>query len=91
MLDGEKDATRHGGGKSGDLEHAGTHATYLEKEEVANLSEEHRQYLFARHGTLELDPVPLMTDADPYNWPQWKVSISLARSLIYVLKKNRKS
>lgn len=40
---------------------------------VAALSEEHRQYLLARHGTLDLDPIPDMTDADPYNWSQGKV------------------
>jgi hypothetical protein len=57
-----------------DLEQTATHATYLEPAELAHLSEEHRQYLLAKHGTFELDPVPLMTDADPYNWPSWKVS-----------------
>lgn len=56
-----------------DLEHQATHATYYNKSEITNLSEEHRQYLLARHGTLELDPVPSMHDADPYNWPSWKV------------------
>lgn len=46
------------------------------KDEVAALSEEHRQYLLARHGTLDLDPIPDMTDADPYNWSQTKVGHS---------------
>jgi hypothetical protein len=41
-----------------DLEHAKTHATYIGKEELSPLSEEHRQYLLSRHGTLDLDPVP---------------------------------
>jgi len=50
-----------------------THATYIEREEVAMLSTEHRSYLLRRHGTLELDPVPGHGDADPYNWPNWKV------------------
>ena len=50
-----------------------THATYIEQEEVAMLSAEHRSYLLRRHGTLELDPVPGHGDADPYNWPYWKV------------------
>lgn len=50
-----------------------THATYIEREEVAMLSAEHRSYLLRRHGTLELDPVPGHGDADPYNWPTWKV------------------
>lgn len=56
---------------------------YLEKAEeypaaapdfaVANLSPAHREYLLERHGTLELDPIPSASDADPYNWPTWKV------------------
>ncbi|KAF5848551.1 hypothetical protein GGP41_005921 [Bipolaris sorokiniana] len=55
---------------SEDLEHAATHGTYLGKEEASHLSEEHRQYLLQRHGTLDLDPLPTMGAADPYNWPQ---------------------
>jgi hypothetical protein len=51
-----------------------THATFYEKDEIAKLSPEHRDYLMQRHGTLELDPVPAFGDADPYNWPAWKVS-----------------
>jgi hypothetical protein len=47
-----------------------THAAYIERDEVALLSEDHRNYPFRRHGTLELDPVPGHGDADPYNWPQ---------------------
>lgn len=39
------------------------------------LSEEHRQYLLRRHGTLDISPIPSMNDADPFNWPMWKVSI----------------
>jgi hypothetical protein len=45
---------------------------YIE-DRVAHLSEEHRQYLLAKHGTLDLEPIPDMTDADPYNWPRWRV------------------
>lgn len=41
---------------------------------VNALSPEHRKYLLRVHGTLELDPIPAMDDADPYNWPLWKVS-----------------
>lgn len=37
------------------------------------LSQTHQDYLIQRHGTLELDPIPSMSDADPYNWPTWKV------------------
>lgn len=38
------------------------------------LSPEHREYLLARHGTLDLDPIPSMDPADPLNWPSWKVA-----------------
>lgn len=37
---------------------------------AGSLSKEHREYLLASHGTLELDPMPDMNDADPYNWPK---------------------
>jgi hypothetical protein len=33
-----------------------THATYIEREEVAMLSAEHRSYLLRRHGTLNWIP-----------------------------------
>lgn len=65
-----------------DLEHTATHGTYLDKDEASVLSDEHRQYLLARHGILELDPLPTMGTADPYNWPTWKV-----RSQIHNLRK----
>ncbi|TGO08131.1 hypothetical protein BTUL_0224g00040 [Botrytis tulipae] len=51
------------------IDHAATHATYIEANE---LSEEHRQYLLARHGTLDLDPLPGPSEADPYNWTNSK-------------------
>lgn len=47
--------------------------TYIAPYEVEDLSEEHRQYLQQKHSTLELDPVPDMSDADPYNWSTAKV------------------
>ncbi|OGM48086.1 MFS multidrug transporter [Aspergillus bombycis] len=37
-----------------------------------SLSPSHREYLFKRHGTLDLEPMPSASDADPYNWPTWK-------------------
>lgn len=37
------------------------------------ISKAHQDYLMERHGTLELDPLPSMDPADPYNWPAWKV------------------
>ncbi|RLL93220.1 hypothetical protein CFD26_101575 [Aspergillus turcosus] len=39
---------------------------------AGELSEPHRAYLLQRHGTLDLDPLPSMDPADPYNWPLWK-------------------
>jgi hypothetical protein len=59
-----------------DLQNSQTHATYIEKGELGLLSVEHRDYLLGRHGTLELDPVPAFGDADPYNWANWKVTIT---------------
>ncbi|KAE8378666.1 major facilitator superfamily domain-containing protein [Aspergillus bertholletiae] len=41
------------------------------------LSDQHRDYLLQRHGTLDLDPIPSMDPADPYNWPSWKKVINL--------------
>ncbi|KAL4913292.1 major facilitator superfamily domain-containing protein [Aspergillus aurantiobrunneus] len=39
---------------------------------ASRLSQAHREYLLQRHGTLDLDPVPSASHADPYNWPVWK-------------------
>lgn len=50
-------------------------------EEADALSQEHRDYLLKRHGTIELDPIPDMADADPYNWSTWKVLFFLSLSL----------
>lgn len=36
-----------------------------------NISSFHREYLLKRHGTLDLDPIPCPSSADPYNWPTW--------------------
>ena len=57
-----------------DVEHLQNAATFLEGNAISGLSQEHQQYLLQRHGTLELDPIPGMGDADPYNWPLWKMS-----------------
>jgi hypothetical protein len=65
--------------ESESVEKLGQAKTHIEREEVAMLSVEHRSYLLRRHGTLELDPVPGHGDADPYNWPTWKV--------VYILSK----
>lgn len=54
--------------------------SHLEKTTTAlDISKEHEEYLLARHGTLELDPLPSMDPLDPLNWPNWKV-ISHAHS-----------
>jgi hypothetical protein len=42
------------------------------------LSPDLRNYLLRRHGIVDLDPIPTANDADPYNWPAWKVSVSLS-------------
>ncbi|KAJ6093365.1 Major facilitator superfamily domain general substrate transporter [Penicillium sp. IBT 16267x] len=55
---------------------AGQAATY-EESVAARLPKAHRDYLLARHGTLELDPIPSMGSADPYNWPEWKKMANL--------------
>lgn len=47
------------------------------QEGINDLSDEHREYLLHRHGTLDLDPIPDMSDADPYNWSQKKKVINL--------------
>lgn len=52
---------------------AGQGGTY-EDSVVAHLPKAHQDYLLERHGTLELDPITSMSPADPYNWPEWKVS-----------------
>lgn len=52
--------------KAEETENVGFH------DEVESLSEEHRQYILQRHGTLDLAPLPSMNDADPYNWPKSK-------------------
>ncbi|KAJ5874890.1 uncharacterized protein N7529_003320 [Penicillium soppii] len=59
---------------------------YLEEKDVgvevsspsAFLSEPHKSYLIARHGTFDLDPIPSMDPADPYNWASWKKTANLS-------------
>jgi hypothetical protein len=70
------DSLPHDKHEAADVERLGpqqTYETYYEREEIDSLSQEHRDYLMKRHGTLDLDPVPAFGDADPYNWPSWKV------------------
>ena len=65
----------------------GPRATYINTGAAAGLSQEHRDYLIQRHGTLDLDPIPSADPADPYNWPSWKVS-SPAKTLSHLCKSN---
>lgn len=53
----------------------------------SEIAPDHREYLLQRHGTSELDPVPAMDDADPYNWPAWKVLLRLS---IYIYRMSGK-
>jgi hypothetical protein len=56
-------------------DHAITDSNQLESGMAGELllSPEHRNYLMARHGTVDLAPMPTMDPADPLNWPAWKV------------------
>lgn len=76
----DKDFTSRPGSKEGDQfedTELGPRATYINTGAAAHLSQEHRDYLIARHGTLELDPIPSSDPADPYNWPAWKKNANL--------------
>ncbi|PYH47064.1 putative MFS multidrug transporter [Aspergillus saccharolyticus JOP 1030-1] len=61
------------------------HSDYVETTEktayisdaVDALAEPHKAYLIERHGTLDLDPLPSMDPADPYNWPAFKKTMNL--------------
>ncbi|KAJ6089289.1 hypothetical protein N7467_004505 [Penicillium canescens] len=78
----EKTDSQHmhveGAGPSPQGTEAGKYSDFYIEDQVAHLSEEHRQYLLVRHGTLDLDPLPDMNDADPYNWPRWRKNINLS-------------
>ncbi|KAJ5742049.1 hypothetical protein N7533_011458 [Penicillium manginii] len=76
--------SHHVEGVSPNLETGKTDAFYVE-DRVAHLSEEHRQYLLARHGTLDLDPIPDMNDADPYNWSTWRKTLNLSLVVFHAM------
>ncbi|CAH0024869.1 unnamed protein product [Clonostachys rhizophaga] len=44
---------------------------------VAQMTEEHKNYILKRHKTLDLDPMPSADPNEPYNWPRWKSRINL--------------
>lgn len=51
--------------------------THLENGLTEKLTPEHREYLIARHGTVDLNPLPSMDPADPLNWASWKKNVNL--------------
>ncbi|EAW08468.1 putative MFS transporter [Aspergillus clavatus NRRL 1] len=55
---------------------AGTPSNYADLK-TSHLSQAHRDFLMEHHGTLDLDPIPSMDLADPYNWPTWKKMANL--------------
>ncbi|KAF4554307.1 Efflux pump-like protein 10 [Elsinoe fawcettii] len=57
------------------LEQQATHATYIPPS--TQLSESHREYLIAKHGTIDLSPIPSPNDSDPYNFPKWLKTTNL--------------
>lgn len=63
-------------------EEKGLDAATLEDGPADHLTPEHREYLLARHKTLDLVPLPTMDPADPLNWPTWKVLILSDSELI---------
>lgn len=48
-----------------------------ELETFQSISEEHKSYLIAKHGTCELQPLPSMNDDDPLNWSQIHKNLQL--------------
>ncbi|TVY81245.1 Efflux pump radE [Lachnellula suecica] len=58
-------------------DHAIMDNSHLESGIGGDLSPQHRDYLMARHGTVDLTPLPTMDPADPLNWPAWKKNINL--------------
>jgi hypothetical protein len=65
--------------KHNDVENASLPPAFVEVNDgMPVLTEEHRDYLIKRHGTVDLDPLPSADPADPYNWPQWKKVVNLS-------------
>lgn len=48
-----------------------------ENVESGVLRTSHREFLLARHGTLDLVPLPSEFPEDPLNWPSWRKNINL--------------
>lgn len=49
----------------------------LDERTYEDLSEDHKQYLTAKHGSYKLDPIASMNDEDPLNWPTYEKIIQL--------------
>lgn len=52
-------------------------ALHQEQAIIEELSTEHREFLMAHHGTVDLDPIPSMDLKDPLNWPRWKKNLTV--------------
>ncbi|OAF57830.1 hypothetical protein VC83_05643 [Pseudogymnoascus destructans] len=81
-FDGLPSIDNNGPGKpsaehSEDMELTVENITYVHPGTTDALSSEHREYLMQRHGTLGLDPILRMGDADPYNWTSSNKVINL--------------
>lgn len=61
------------GNSIGEKDHAAPGSNHLENGLSEELTQQHREYLIARHGRIDLKPLPTMDPADPLNWPAWKV------------------
>lgn len=91
----EKHSTPDDGAKSLSTDHngreleLGPRSTYIASPAAAALSQDHRDYLLKRHGTLDLDPLPTSDPADPYNWPQWKKTANLTCVAFHVSPPHR--
>jgi hypothetical protein len=55
----------------------GSTSQELENVESGILRTSHREFLLARHGTLDLIPLPSEFPEDPLNWPSWRKNINL--------------
>jgi hypothetical protein len=66
LMENGKETVPEGSEHAENLGIVPTQATYF-NEATARLTPAHRDYLLRRHGTFNLDPIPDMGDADPYN------------------------
>ncbi|KAJ2900740.1 MFS general substrate transporter [Zalerion maritima] len=64
-------------GSAQEVEDIGTAEAAPLPTSAADLTQDERDFLLARHGTLELDPMPTGRADDPYNWLQRKKVINI--------------